>query len=233
MSAPASSATTSTTTPIFFSSSRMTAAPRSSVRPSLLRQQRELCRPVARRLRARRRRCDRSARSAASFCFAASGSCGVLRQAGPVPFLVRRRDRTEDRHGGAQVDRVGEQPGDRRPARWRCRSSSRCSQAARGSPANAPGLRLNQRLFASRPTPRSSSLMRPASAARLSGAYASGGISECVMSICPASSRSSSAFWSGMISTSHAIEVRQRAAVRSPCGSSAGCRSNTSRWPGT
>ena len=57
-------------------------------------------------------------------------------------------------------------------------------------------------------------MTRPSSAARFSGAYASGAISLVIMSSCPDSSRSSSALWSGMISTTR----RSRYGSAAPSG---------------
>ena len=105
----------------------------------------------------------------ASVFFAASGSCGVLGSPGQCHFLF------------ASV--IGPWTGTAAPrytvsakslrstaSEMAWRSSSRCSHAARGSLANAPGARLNHRLFGTRLTPRSYMVTRPASAARLSGA---------------------------------------------------------------
>ena len=65
------------------------------------------------------------------------------------------------------------------------RSSSRWSHPARGSPANAPGLRFSQNASGSRPTPRSYRRSLPSSAARLTVAYASAGTSLIVESLAP------------------------------------------------
>ena len=79
----------------------------------------------------------------------AGGVVRIGRHVGRIPRTEARRHRAEDRHRGAEVDRVGD--GLAIDAEGQGLPELRCGAATACDPSAAAGFRLNQRTFGSRP----------------------------------------------------------------------------------